>query len=399
MSKGIFLTVESNLTGVGCEILLAARRRGYRPVILAADAAKYPFINEHAIESIAINTRDLTAIYNEVRSNTVFRDVKGVYSPLDLYCEQAAIIAKTLGLPGHSPDAVAHLMDKHQVRESLRDLCLDRVPSALETTPRGAVMAAEQIGYPTVLKPRRAAGSFGARLCANSDEVFEQADFILRTPRSLSIDSSGVVVEKAIFGRQFTVTIFDGKAIAVTETVLDPPPFFRLRGMDCPAGLDDSVVKSACGYVERMTSVLGVGWGPLDVEVRVSELDGDVHLIEFNPRLGSDRYLEFFHIALGIDLLTATIDACVGDPPELRCSKEHYASLRFIMRSPEGVPARKIDLPFDAIPEIVRFHVEGSLSAPTNDYRDRVGYAIAVANSLERAISAAEEAVAWSLTA
>jgi argininosuccinate lyase len=390
----VFLTVESNLTGVGRSILARARIRGYEPVVLSSAPEKFPFLEADSITVIKADTGDGDSVARLCAEHPVLSRSVGVFSPLDLFCGQAAAAARRLGIPGHDPERVASIMDKHAVRLKLTELGLNTVSSGFADTPAKAAAEADRIGFPVVLKPRRAAGAVAARLCLTSAETLTHAAEILKTPRSLSVDTSGIVVEQAVFGRQFDVHVFDGRVVAISEVFFDCFPYFRAIGFDCPAVLSDDVAYAITTYVERIAISLGLDWGPLDVEIKLSN-EGEVHLIEINPRLVSGKHVELLALSLGIDMIEATIDACVGNEVDLSSDRVLGSSLRYLMRSNGPRQQGILMLPSKEFPEVVQFHVENLGGVPTFDYRDRIGHIITVAASTNRANSAIELAVAF----
>lgn len=398
MSAPIFLSIESNITGVGCDIMLAARARNCEAIMATSGVYAFPFVAEHGIRTVPADCHDHAAILDVLDAQGLRDRVAGVYAPLDLHCETAAAVAAALGLPGNSRAATARAMDKTGTRAFLQSLGLDDVGFAFASCVEAAVESARTIGFPVILKPKRAAGAVGVRLCLDVDEVAGHAALILATPNSLSVDASGIVIEAVVEGRQFDAHVFNGAVVAVSEVLFDGAPFFRARGFDCPAILPAESAAAIGSHVEEIVDALGMRWGPLDVEVRLMG-SGQVRLIEVNPRLAGGKLLGLVQRSTGIDLIGATVDACLGREPRApilaRTGPRGAASIRYIMRSGAGRRLNRIDLPSVRFPQVVGFSLDGPDGTPTNDYRDRMGHIITAASTAEASAGTAEQALRY----
>ncbi|HEX8767766.1 MAG TPA: hypothetical protein VF714_05310, partial [Jatrophihabitans sp.] len=62
MTQGWFVLVESNTTGSGRLFCAAARELGLRPVVLALDPHRYPYVAEDRIEYRVVDTGSTDAV-------------------------------------------------------------------------------------------------------------------------------------------------------------------------------------------------------------------------------------------------------------------------------------------------------------------------------------------------
>ena len=88
-------------------------------------------------------------------------DLAGVLAWDEARVLQAAKIAEALGLPGGDPEVAMRCRDKQRTRQALAAAGVPQPESALVSSVEEALAAAEQIGYPVVLKPRAMAASLG----------------------------------------------------------------------------------------------------------------------------------------------------------------------------------------------------------------------------------------------
>ncbi len=133
------------------------------------------------------------------------RSVDRVWSNWEPLVHLAARLRERWGLPGMSADAVRGFRDKQLMKERVRAAGL-RVPrSSRARTEAEARAAAEEIGFPLVLKPIAGAGSADTYLCRDA-AAFDDA--LRRTARVTEVS-----VEEYIEGEEFTfdTVCIDGK--------------------------------------------------------------------------------------------------------------------------------------------------------------------------------------------
>lgn len=122
---------------------------------------------------------------------------------------QATITSKT------SHIAVAVASDKEETHDLLRDLGLPVPVQRLVTDARGAVRAAERIGYPVVVKPLDANHGRGVSINLQTREaVAEGFDFAREEAKGRS-----VIVESFVTGFDHRMLVVDGQLVAVAKRV------------------------------------------------------------------------------------------------------------------------------------------------------------------------------------
>ena len=116
-------------------------------------------------------------------------------------------IAQALGLPGGDPDVVLGCRDKHLTRQRLAAAGVAQPRSVVVDTLDQALAAADDIGYPVVLKPRGIAASLGVVLAADEAELREHFRFARETfvPGALFYDDLAVLVEEYADGPEISI--------------------------------------------------------------------------------------------------------------------------------------------------------------------------------------------------
>jgi biotin carboxylase len=139
MTQDWFVLVESNTTGTGRQFVQSARTLNYRPIVLAENPARYPYIKHDAVEFVQCNTGDQDELRKVIDKLARDAKVAGIYSSSEYFIEAAAKLAQKCGLPGADPDAIRVCRNKAMQRESLQKSGLkvpafQQVSSASEVT-------------------------------------------------------------------------------------------------------------------------------------------------------------------------------------------------------------------------------------------------------------------------
>jgi biotin carboxylase len=209
--------------------------------------------------------------------------IDGVVAVDDHSVLAASLVANTLGLPHHAPDAVRAALNKYFARERMRAGGVD-VPRfrlvALDSEPRKAAEeVARDTGYPAVLKPLAMAASRGVVRVNSAQEfvpAFERLTALVRATPSLhdEIANRHVIAESYIPGDEVAVEgivdrgVFHMFAIFDKVDPLDGP-FFPETMYVTPSRLAPDI-QSRIEQVTRNTLLaVGLDHGPVHVELRI----------------------------------------------------------------------------------------------------------------------------------
>ncbi len=350
MNRPWLALVESNTTGSGRQFCVAARARGLRPVVLAAQPQRYPYLDEDGLDRLVLDTGEPGAVLDACRRLAHRDGLAGVTSSSEYFAATAAEVATKLGLPGPDPLALARCRHKDRQRAVLAEAGVPVPAYRPVADAAAAARAAEAIGYPVVVKPTTGSGSVGVRLCPDAAAVRAHAAGLLAG----AVDERGrpvprlVLVERYLTGPEFSVETFDRTVVAVTRKYLGPEPYFVETGHDVPAQVP-----------------------PGEALVR---------------------------LATGADLVDAVIAGAAGESPEPVARRLGYASIRFVLLDRPGTVTGLGGLDeARTLPgvELVALTVApGAVLARTHSFRDRVGYAVAVGPDPTTAATRAQHAAA-----
>jgi biotin carboxylase len=332
----VFVLIESNTSGTGPRFVEAATALGLRPILLAFDPARYPYVERDGVETLRIDTSDRGALLAACRHFRETAGLAGIGSSSEYYVAAAAELASALGLPGPDYDAVSACRDKGLQRTRLKQAGVGQPRFHLVTSAAAAVAASESLGLPVVVKPVLGTGSSGVRLCADSHQVEEAATAILArrfNERGLPLPARLLVEELAV-GPEVSIETFGFEVVGFTRKHLGEPPFFVEVGHDFPAPLPPAEERALTATAIRALEALGLGWGPAHLEVKRTAEGPSI--IEVNPRLAGGFIPELVRLATGVELIGETVAAACGRSVRLGGGVRQAASIRFLLAPGEG---------------------------------------------------------------
>jgi D-alanine-D-alanine ligase-like ATP-grasp enzyme len=243
----------------------------------------------------------------------------GLATFYDTGMEHVAAIAAELDLPFHSPQVAIGLEDKLHQREALRAAGLP-TPGVI-ALPAGAARASVQrlgsaIGYPAVLKPRKASGSWHtfpvanpmalgelwAQLAPEEPEAMVVEEYLSDgAPMPLGFEADYVSVETVVVAGRMTHLAITGR--------FPPAPPFRETGFFIPSSLGPEHRAQVLALAGRTLRALGVEHGAAHTEIKLTA-EG-LRVIEVNARVGGG-VPEMLRLAAGIDIVKLTMGAALG---------------------------------------------------------------------------------------
>jgi biotin carboxylase len=289
-----------------------ARELGYATIAVDMRASA-PAV-EHADEFVQVSVRAPEQIAAALLDRD---DIVGVLSPAsDVALPAQAWLTRHWNLPNPLPErAMQASVDKRVFREICTRLGLPSYGSVAGTPGPELVKAAQQLRYPTLVKPVDSSGSRGVVACSGPGRLpstFAEA---------LSFSPSGqVVIEEFVDGDHFTVEalVEDGRIAfhAVTERTVTPPPYFVTSAHLLPASLPPSVDEQLVDMLNAVCADLGYRTGPLTLDAVLGR-DGHLYLIEMGARMGGNGLAEVIEACHGVDVIGGMIAAAVGEPMRL----------------------------------------------------------------------------------
>jgi biotin carboxylase len=395
MTDSWLVLVESNTTGSGRLFCSCARQLGLRPVLLARDPARYPYVAADEIDYRVTDTGTATAVLAACRE--LGGPVAGVTSSSEYFIGTAAEAARALGRPHPAPEAVRACRDKQAQRVTLSAAGVGCPAFAAARTPDEAAAAAARIGYPVVVKPASGTGSIAVRRCETPAEVRAAVDYAFAGPDPALPPQHTVLVEEYLTGAEYSAELIDDQVVGITAKRLGGEPYFVEIGHDFPAPLTAADAKTIGETAVAAVRALGLGWGGAHVELRFGATQNP-YVVEVNPRLAGGMIPRAVQEAIGIDMIFHVVAAAAGRPEPLRPQSARSASIRFLVAHEEGTLTEVLGVA-DArqTPGVVEVGITAPLGQPVvprHSFRDRLGYVIAAAADGGQAAQAADAALA-----
>jgi len=313
-----------------------------------------------------------------------------------------AAVAESRGLPGIGVET-AHLMtNKIAMRRRLADAGVPQPRFAALRTINEARRAANEVGFPSVLKPADSGGQRGIFRVESLDEVHGHLhEAILASP------TGEAILEEYVEGIEMNGIVIARKGEAMPLTLSD-----RLRPPGIGFGVGWIHVYPATVYgmqleeSERIAThtvhALGLKTGIAFPQL-IASPEGRVIVVECAARIPGGQMADLVRHATGVDLVEVQIRMALGDdlPDELvRPKFKQPLAIRFLTASPGPLPTGRVRRigPLDkvlAFPGVVQADVYLQLGETIRPVRldgDRRGYVIAIADTNLQALERAEAA-------
>jgi biotin carboxylase len=380
--KGSVAFIESNTTGTGLRFFACAEELGMTPVLISTDPERYRFLS--GFSKIKVEELTLTVLLNVLRE---MEGLSGIWSSSDRGILLASEAAERLRRPHADPVSIAACRDKFTTRVRLHEHGLSSIPFALLRGADDAAAFAASVRLPIVIKPTTSSGSVGVRLCGSVQESVRHAASLL------DAGFEELIGEGFIDGAEYSVEIFDNKAVGVTSKNVSNGPHFIESGHDFPAPDGLASATLAC-FAERTVAAMGLCRGPAHVELKLGP-DGP-NVVEVNPRLAGGMIPELIRHTTGLDLVEVAVRFACGLPYAVAADPSGAAAIRFVVRSRQGPVARLSGLEHaesaEGVVGVGVYEAALERTGPILDFRDRLAYVMARADAVADAGRYAEAA-------
>jgi biotin carboxylase len=288
-------------------LLAAARSRALFVVAVDRDPSAPGF--RYADRRAIVSTEDEPGIERLASAERV----DGIIAPgIDWPVAIAARVAERLALPHPVGPAAAVLStSKLRQRERLDEAGIPQPRFVVCSGAQEAAAAAEELGYPCVVKAPDRQGQRGLSLVADAERMASAVEVALDASRSATL-----IVEEHVSGREVTVNAFsvEGrfKPLTVTDRLTAEPPAFGVALAHVwPSELEPRLIAAAIEVAGAAVRAVGVENGPTYTQVLVGD-DGSVRVGELAARLGGGHDAELCRAVLGVDLNGIALAAALG---------------------------------------------------------------------------------------
>jgi biotin carboxylase len=343
---------------------------------------------------IVADIRDEESLYQAIIDSAYADQLDALIPATDYASHLTAKVAERLGLKGVPYEAALRSRNKDLAREAYAEHGVPSAKFKKVRTYEEAAAAAEEIGYPVVLKPTNCASSQNVYFINNIAELQKAMDIIVAfkvTYMDFKVREE-YLVEEFLDGPEFSVELFvkDGEAIfsTVTEKITSPLPYFVETLHTLPTSVfaerGDEIVRTAADALKA----IGIANGPSHVEVKLTSTGP--RIIEVNGRPGGDNISSDLLLqAFGIDIFEATVNYYLDNPIDIQKKYNRAAAIAYVTADRDGI--------FEGIEGLEALHqhanvVRSHLSVSAGDAvtvakssDDRLGYLITVHDTPQEA--------------
>ena len=264
------------------------------------------------------STTDVEAVYQIAKDEKVDGILAYASDPAAL---PAAIVAERLGLPTNPAKSVEVLGLKYPWRQFLQEngfTCPKHFSFNPTTSTDEIKKSASEFTFPLVVKPTDSSGSKGVTKLDNWDGL-EQA-----IAWADSYSRNKVLLVEEYIQRGFPsviggdIFVWNGKIVlygemeCLRDTVKSPLiPIGKKKPLQASSE-QQAIIHSE---LQRVVDALEIRFGELNIEIILDNND-KVHFLELGPRAGGNMIPIQLSDAFGIDLVTANVQAAMGERPD-----------------------------------------------------------------------------------
>lgn len=279
--------------------------------VITCDYIPDNIAHKYSDEYHNISILDKEAVLNLARS----LEIDGIMSfAVDPGVVTAAYVADRLGLPSAGPyESICILQNKDRFRQFLKENKFN-VPVA---GSYGSVDEAlsEWTLYPCIVKPTDSAGSKGVTRVGSKEELAsayrhaESHSFTGRVIIEEFIEKQGCSSDSDCFSVDGKLEFVSFSAQRFDESAANP---YTPSAYSWPSTFTAWQEKELASEIQRLLDLLHMRTSIYNIETRIGT-DGKPYIMEVSPRGGGNRLAEMLRYATGVDMITASVRAALGE--------------------------------------------------------------------------------------
>jgi biotin carboxylase len=313
-----------------------------------------------------------------------------------------AAIAEARGLPGIGVETAHLLTHKVAMRRRLADAGVPQPRFAAIRSLSERRRAADEVGFPAVLKPADSGGQRGLFRVESVDDIDAHLHEALRAS-----PTGEAILEEYIEGTEMNGIVIARRDDAIPLTLSDrlrPPGVgFGVGWIHVyPATTFGAQLEESERVAVHTVHALGLH-NAIAFPQLIASPDGSVQVVECAARIPGGQMADLVRFAVGVDLVDVQIRMALGEelPDELVHARfKQPLAIRFFTAEPGPLPTGRVKRigPLDkvlAFPGVVQADVYlqvGETIRPVRLDGDRRGYVIATADTNLEALDRAEAA-------
>lgn len=325
---GSLIFVEASQSGAGEVACRYAHQQGFDVILLCREPKAYPrAISQHCQLVVKVDTSDVELMVDAIESLMDRSKIRAVTTTSDFFVVQAAQLATHYGLPTNEPSAVQRFRNKFQMREAINRIAPSLNPAySLASRLEEALAFAEEVGFPFIAKPVNGNDSLYVKKINNPAELERYLQVRQGWGRDVSGQDfeRGTLLEALVDGEEFCLDLLKPLyeefilmgAFRKTITKGDGTNFIKI-GASFPSSDEETVLLFR--HIAPLLKQLGFVVGAVNVDCKI--IDGQVKILEINPRLVGDQMgSHMIELATGENPAHAIVELAQGKSIEWKPS-------------------------------------------------------------------------------
>ena len=355
-------------------LIKKAKEMGLQTLVVSVPG-EYPGF-QYADRVFLLDTRYCEGIYQAARKE----QIDGICtSGTDVAVVTIGYVCEKMGLPGIPREAARIVTDKALMKEAFQKKQVRAARYHKVFSAKEAEEAAQEIGFPVIVKRVDSSGSRGILKVSKREDVesaFREAVSGSRVPY--------VLVEEVLGGREIGVDGFvqDGKLVFLApheKFVYQGEKITVPMGHGFPLQEDAKTLEEISRQMQLAVEAAGMDQCPVNADVFVR--DQKAWIVEIGGRTGATCIPELIGIHYGFDFYEKMIRNALGEPVSFE-EREHTPCMAKLLVSPRG--GKITDIDHEGIRKIREEGVEVQLDYPVGhsvsameNGTDRIGHVIA----------------------
>ncbi|WP_294591040.1 ATP-grasp domain-containing protein [uncultured Bacteroides sp.] len=295
-------------------VIESAHKQGY--YVITCDYIPDNIAHEYADEYHNVSIIDKEAVLALARD----LQIDGIMSfAVDPGVVTAAYIQEQMGLPAFGPyKSVCILQNKDQFRNFLMQHGFN-VPKAKGfSSIKEALSESYWYPWPVIVKPTDAAGSKGVMRVDCMEDLKTALEYAFKHSISKRviveefIEKQGCSSDTDCFSVNGELKFVSYSAQRFDDDAANP---YTPSAYSWPSTFTVEQEAELTSELQRLLKLLGMRTSIYNIETRIG-LNGKPYIMEVSPRGGGNRLAEMLHFATGVDLITNSVRAAVGDDIE-----------------------------------------------------------------------------------
>ncbi len=316
----------ANRGAIACRILRSLRELQVRGIAVYAEADAASLHIQQADEAYSLGEGAAAGTYlavEKILATAKACGAKAIHPGYGFLSENAAFAQACenagIAFVGPTPEQLRVFGLKHTARALARQHQIPLLEGTeLLDSLDAALLAAESVGYPVMLKSTAGGGGIGMRVCRSATELSESFEAVKRLGQN-NFSDAGVFIEKYIeHARHLEVQVFgDGAGEVIALGVRDCSVQRRNQKVleETPApNLPDGMAEALC--TAAITLAKAVNYRSAGtVEFIFDSADGRFYFLEVNTRLQVEHGVT--EQVWGVDLVRWMVQLAAGEMPPL----------------------------------------------------------------------------------